>query len=114
VPRICSPDWRVFQHRVLEIDAVLRFKIVGIGRRPMLIQCCRIVRLAWTAVAAVLLPCSCSFRNEPRNAGFDHYCHTFSHDCCFQLYAGFVAFVRVPDLFAKPDKFLTGTHHLRG
>jgi hypothetical protein len=30
---------RVFQHRVVEIDAVLRFKIVGIGRRPMLIQC---------------------------------------------------------------------------
>src|SRR3984885_7007745 len=30
---------RVFQHRVLVIDAVLRFKIVGIGRRPMLIQC---------------------------------------------------------------------------
>src|SRR6202045_4355342 len=30
---------RVFQHRVLAIDAVLRFKIVGIGRRPMLIQC---------------------------------------------------------------------------
>src|ERR1700676_2987625 len=30
---------RVFQHRVLEIDEVLRFKIVGIGHRPMLIQC---------------------------------------------------------------------------
>src|ERR1700692_1353519 len=30
---------RVFQHRVLAINAVLRFKIVGIGRRPMLIQC---------------------------------------------------------------------------
>src|SRR6516162_2962056 len=30
---------RVFQHRVLVIDAVLRFKIVGIGCRPMLIQC---------------------------------------------------------------------------
>src|ERR1700730_3762482 len=30
---------RVFQHRVLVIDAVLGFKIVGIGRRPMLIQC---------------------------------------------------------------------------
>src|SRR5277367_3222484 len=30
---------RVFQHRVLVIDEVLRFKIVGIGRRPMLIQC---------------------------------------------------------------------------
>jgi hypothetical protein len=29
---------RVFQHRVLVIDAVLRFKIVGIGCRPMLIQ----------------------------------------------------------------------------
>jgi hypothetical protein len=30
---------RVFQHRVLVIDAVLRFEIVGIGRRPMPIQC---------------------------------------------------------------------------
>src|ERR1035438_1430980 len=30
---------RVFQHRVLVIDEVLGFKIVGIGRRPMLIQC---------------------------------------------------------------------------
>src|SRR3984885_14710095 len=30
---------RVFQHRVLVIDAVLRFKIVGIGCRPVLIQC---------------------------------------------------------------------------
>src|SRR6201987_867355 len=30
---------RVFQHRVLVIDAMLRFKIIGIGRRPMLIQC---------------------------------------------------------------------------
>src|SRR5439155_27023655 len=30
---------RVFQHRVLVIDEVFRFKIVGIGRRPMLIQC---------------------------------------------------------------------------
>src|SRR5450631_199269 len=30
---------RIFQHRVLVIDAVLRFKIVGIGRGPMLIQC---------------------------------------------------------------------------
>src|SRR5580704_1886030 len=30
---------RIFQHRVLVVDAVLRFKIVGIGRRPMLIQC---------------------------------------------------------------------------
>src|SRR5215472_9508905 len=30
---------RVFQHRFLVIDAVLRFKIVGIGSRPMLIQC---------------------------------------------------------------------------
>src|SRR4029077_4029632 len=30
---------RGFQHSVLVIDAVLRFKIVGIGRRPMLIQC---------------------------------------------------------------------------
>ena len=29
---------RVFQHRVLVIDAVLRFKIVGIGRRPMHLQ----------------------------------------------------------------------------
>ncbi len=29
----------VFQHRVLVIDAVLGFKIVGIGGRPMLIQC---------------------------------------------------------------------------
>jgi hypothetical protein len=29
---------RVFQHRAVLIDAVLRFKIVGIGRRPMLIQ----------------------------------------------------------------------------
>src|SRR5215471_3298386 len=29
---------RIFQHRVLAIDAVLGFKIVGIGRRPMLIQ----------------------------------------------------------------------------
>ena len=28
---------RVFQHRVLLIDVVLGFKIVGIGRRPMLI-----------------------------------------------------------------------------
>src|SRR6516225_8054751 len=58
------------------------------------------VRLAWTAVTAVLLPCSCSFRNEPRNAGFDHHCHYFSHDCCFQLYAGFVAFVQVPSSLA--------------
>src|ERR1700736_4224621 len=30
---------RVIQHRVLAIDAVLCLKIVGIGRRPMLIQC---------------------------------------------------------------------------
>jgi hypothetical protein len=30
---------RVVQHRVLLIDTMLRFKIVGIGRRPMLIQC---------------------------------------------------------------------------
>src|SRR5271165_2879249 len=30
---------RVFQHRVLVIDKVLGFKIVGIGRRPMLVQC---------------------------------------------------------------------------
>src|SRR5215469_2715170 len=30
---------RVFQHRVLVIDAVLRFEIVSIGCRPMLIQC---------------------------------------------------------------------------
>src|ERR1700724_3534087 len=30
---------RIFQHRVLVIDAVLRFNIVGIGCRPMLIQC---------------------------------------------------------------------------
>jgi hypothetical protein len=30
---------RVFQYRILVIDAVLRFKIVGIGRRPMLIKC---------------------------------------------------------------------------
>src|SRR3984885_10881183 len=30
---------RVFEHRVIVIDAVLRFKIVGIGRRPMPIQC---------------------------------------------------------------------------
>src|SRR5580658_605473 len=29
---------RVFQHRVLVIDEVLGFKIVGIGRRPMLIK----------------------------------------------------------------------------
>jgi hypothetical protein len=29
---------RVFQHRIFVIDAVLRFKIVGIGRRPMPIQ----------------------------------------------------------------------------
>src|SRR6202050_3316490 len=29
---------RVFQHRVLVIDAVLGFKIIGIGRCPMLIQ----------------------------------------------------------------------------
>jgi len=29
---------RVLKHRIFEIDAVLRFKIVGIGRRPMLIQ----------------------------------------------------------------------------
>ena len=27
-----------FEDRVVEIDAVLGFKIVGIGRRPMLIQ----------------------------------------------------------------------------
>ena len=30
---------RVFRHRALVIDAVLRFKIVGIKRHPMLIQC---------------------------------------------------------------------------
>src|SRR5208283_1341434 len=30
---------RVFQHRALVTDAVLRFKMAGIGRRPMLIQC---------------------------------------------------------------------------
>src|SRR5579871_3654758 len=29
----------ILQHRVLAIDVVLRFKIVGIGCRPMLIQC---------------------------------------------------------------------------
>src|ERR1700722_14251794 len=29
----------VFQHRILEIDVVLRFKIVGIGCSPMPIQC---------------------------------------------------------------------------
>src|ERR1700678_2365837 len=29
---------RVFQHGVLEVDAVLGFKIVGIGRRPMLLE----------------------------------------------------------------------------
>src|SRR3984957_11322877 len=31
---------RVIQHRVLVIDEVLCFKIVGVGRRPMPIQCC--------------------------------------------------------------------------
>src|SRR5580704_5727765 len=30
---------RVLQHRVLVINQMLRFKIVGIGRRPMLIEC---------------------------------------------------------------------------
>ncbi|MGC2265889.1 MAG: hypothetical protein WA608_03780, partial [Candidatus Acidiferrales bacterium] len=30
---------RIFQHCVVEIDAMLGFKIVGMGRRPMLIQC---------------------------------------------------------------------------
>src|SRR3974390_352859 len=28
----------ILQHRVLQIDAVLRFEIVGIGRRPVLIE----------------------------------------------------------------------------
>ena len=28
----------IFQHRVFVIDAVLRFKIVGIGRRPMPVE----------------------------------------------------------------------------
>src|SRR5580700_3714835 len=37
-PRVRSPDCG-YSNRVLVIDAVLRFKIVGIGRRPMLIQC---------------------------------------------------------------------------
>ena len=39
--------------------------------------------------------------------GFDHYCHDFSHDCCLQLYAGFVAFgsgtVRVEDVGVLVD-----------
>ena len=30
---------RIFQHRVVEIDAVLGFEIVGIGCGPMLIEC---------------------------------------------------------------------------
>jgi len=30
---------RIFQDRVVMIDEVLRFEIVGIGRRPVLIQC---------------------------------------------------------------------------
>src|SRR5215472_13254280 len=30
---------RVVQHRILVIDQVLRLKIVGVGGRPMLIQC---------------------------------------------------------------------------
>ena len=29
----------VFQHRILAIDVVLRFKIIGIGCSPMPIQC---------------------------------------------------------------------------
>jgi len=30
-----------------------------------------------------------------------HYCHDFSHDCCFQLCAGFVVFVQVADLSCR-------------
>ena len=109
----CSADWRAGS--VCWIDRAFARLTVGIPAPLPRDRCCApfhnrwhrtpsnadpvlygFVRLAWTAVAAVLLPCSCSFRNEPRNAGFDHYCHDFSHDCCFQLYAGLVVFFQVP------------------
>src|SRR5579863_177993 len=38
-PASSLPRLRIIQHRILAIDEVLRFKIVGIGRHPMLIQC---------------------------------------------------------------------------
>src|SRR6202521_1077825 len=46
---------RVVQHRVLEIDEVLRFKIVGIGRRPMLIQCRTDLLISHSRILLLLL-----------------------------------------------------------
>src|ERR1700686_1348907 len=46
---------RVFQHRVLVIDAVLRFKIVGSGRRPMVIQCRTDLLMSHSRILLVLL-----------------------------------------------------------
>src|SRR5579862_2294522 len=46
---------RIFQHRVLAIDAVLRFKIVGIGRRPMLIQCRTDLLISYCRIPFVLV-----------------------------------------------------------
>src|SRR5271156_4723736 len=46
---------RVFQHRVIEIDKVLRFKIVGIGRRPMLIQCRTDLLISHSRILLLLL-----------------------------------------------------------
>src|ERR1700674_2436746 len=46
---------RVVQHRVLEIDEVLRFKIVGIGRRPMLIQCRADLLISHSRILLLLL-----------------------------------------------------------
>src|SRR5579863_4766055 len=54
-PRVRSPDCGYLQHRVLEIDAVLRFKIVGIGRRPMLIECRTDLLISHSRILLLLL-----------------------------------------------------------
>src|SRR5271168_5025249 len=46
---------RVFQHRVLVIDEVLGFKIVGIGRRPMLVQCRTYLLISYSRILLRLL-----------------------------------------------------------
>src|SRR5262249_21400073 len=45
----------ILQHSVLVINAVLRFKIVGIGRRPMLIQCHTYLLIAHSRILLLLL-----------------------------------------------------------
>src|SRR5580658_2343656 len=62
---------RVFQHPVLVIDAVLRLKIVGIGRRPMLIQRCTYRLISRSRLLLLLLIVHLDFHNHlPADAAY--------------------------------------------